>query len=62
VQAHLGEHRLDKVLPGSAHGPGTALRLSGFIAGGIRAVLAPTVLSALAPALMPPRARGHARP
>lgn len=62
VQAQLGEHRLDKVLPGQCAEPGTALRLSGFIAGGIRAVLAPTVLSALAPALMPPRARGHARP
>ncbi len=62
VQAHLGEHRLDRVLPGPCAEPGTALRLSGFIAGGIRAVLAPTVLSALAPALMPPRARGHARP
>lgn len=61
VQAHLGEHRLDRVLPGQCVEPVTAQRLSGFIAGGIRAVLAPTVSSALAPALTPPRARLHER-
>jgi len=61
LQAHLGEHRIDKVLPGQGVEPGTALRLCEFIAGGIRAVLAPTVASTLAPALTPPRARLHER-
>lgn len=41
VQAHLAEHRLDRLLPGACAEPVSAPRLSELIAGGIRAVLAP---------------------
>ncbi len=57
VQAHLGDHRLDQLLPGQGAEPGSTLRLCGFIAGGIRAVLAPSASPALALALTPLRAR-----
>jgi AcrR family transcriptional regulator len=41
VQAHLAEHRLDRLVASTRAGPASAQRLSEFIANGIRTVLVP---------------------